>query len=353
MVPFANVRPSSCLKQTLEPSSPTEFGEEPYLFTISLESIMKCPKCGYISFDYNDSCPKCNKDISAEREKMNLPSYAPNPPSLLGALTGEGGEPEFDLKIESAESMESSIEQEISLSPEDSQAIEAMEEAFKDSQELEIELDTGHEDKEEKPREEVELSGLAPEITDAAIPDEDRPSDLVEPSPEDSDIDLLAEVKAGGEMVGFEKEISLEDSDIGLPDEVRAGGEEIAPEKDISLEDSETGLPQVKKEARDAADLKKTSVFDPLKVDEESDSFDLKDLSGAKSGKSIETEFSLGEKEEALLDLEELDTILDDSVEAAETSDSTPDKKKEENFSLDLESLELDLDLDTPEDKSS
>ena len=61
---------------------------------------MKCPKCGYISFDYNDSCPKCNKDISAEREKMNLPSYAPNPPSLLTALTGEGDEPEFDLFFE-------------------------------------------------------------------------------------------------------------------------------------------------------------------------------------------------------------------------------------------------------------
>jgi hypothetical protein len=338
---------------------------------------MKCPKCGYISFDYNDACPKCNKDISAEREKMNLPSYAPNPPSLLTALTGEGDEPEFDLKIESAESVES-IEQEISLSPEDSQAIEAMEEAFKDSQELEIELDTGREDKEEKPREEIELSGPAPEIADTEIPDDGRVSDLAEPSPEDSEIGLAAEVKAGGEMtgfekdlsledseiglvtdvkaggemIGFEKDISLEDSEIGLPDEVRAGGEEIAFKEDISLEDSETGLPQMKKGARDDEDLKKTSVFDPLKIDEESDSFDLKDLSGAKSGKSSKAEFSLGAKDEALLDLDELDTILDDSAEDAETSESTA-KRKEENFSLDLESLELDLDLETPEDKSS
>jgi hypothetical protein len=299
---------------------------------------MKCPKCGYISFDYNDACPKCNKDISVEREKMNLPSYIPNPPSLLTALTGEGNEPEFDLKIESAESIES-IEQEISLSPEDSQAIEAMEEAFKDSQELEIELDTGREDKEKMPREKVELSGLAPEISDTEIPDDIRSPDLAEPSPEDSE-------------------------EIGLPHEVRAGGEEIALEKDILLEDSETGLPQVGKGARDDVDLEgdlpaskipktgKTSVFDPLKIDEESDSFDLEDLSGGKPGRSVDADFSLEAKDEALLDLEGLDSILDESVEGLEPSGSTGEGK-DENLSLDLESLELDLDLETPEDKSS
>lgn len=50
---------------------------------------MKCPKCSYISFDYNASCPKCNKDITPEARKLNLPSYKPFPPSLLGTLTGE------------------------------------------------------------------------------------------------------------------------------------------------------------------------------------------------------------------------------------------------------------------------
>ncbi len=47
---------------------------------------MKCPKCNYISFDSNLICPKCNKDISIEREKINLPSFKPNPPFLLGSL---------------------------------------------------------------------------------------------------------------------------------------------------------------------------------------------------------------------------------------------------------------------------
>lgn len=50
---------------------------------------MKCPKCNYMSFDYNQVCPKCNKDISAEQQKMNLPTYKPSPPFLLGSLMGE------------------------------------------------------------------------------------------------------------------------------------------------------------------------------------------------------------------------------------------------------------------------
>jgi len=50
---------------------------------------MKCPKCSYVSFDYNLTCPKCDKDISAEQEKLHLPAFRPDSPFLLGALTGE------------------------------------------------------------------------------------------------------------------------------------------------------------------------------------------------------------------------------------------------------------------------
>jgi hypothetical protein len=53
---------------------------------------MKCPKCSYVSFDYNLTCPKCDKDISSEQEKLHLPSFRPDPPFLLGALTGEVNE---------------------------------------------------------------------------------------------------------------------------------------------------------------------------------------------------------------------------------------------------------------------
>ena len=47
---------------------------------------MKCPKCTFISFDYNDACPKCGKDLTHERDLMDLPAYKPKPHSLPAPL---------------------------------------------------------------------------------------------------------------------------------------------------------------------------------------------------------------------------------------------------------------------------
>ena len=47
---------------------------------------MKCPKCSFISFDYNDACPKCSKDLTHERDLMGLPSYKPKPLAMLAPL---------------------------------------------------------------------------------------------------------------------------------------------------------------------------------------------------------------------------------------------------------------------------
>ena len=35
---------------------------------------MKCPKCGYNSFDYLDSCKKCNKDLTEHKARFNIQS---------------------------------------------------------------------------------------------------------------------------------------------------------------------------------------------------------------------------------------------------------------------------------------
>ena len=63
---------------------------------------MKCPKCSYISFDYNQICPKCNKDITEIQALLNLPSFRPAPPSLLGILTGEANESHINLQVDTS-----------------------------------------------------------------------------------------------------------------------------------------------------------------------------------------------------------------------------------------------------------
>jgi hypothetical protein len=67
---------------------------------------MKCPKCGYVSFDYNENCPKCKKDISSDRDRMKLSAYKVDPPFLLGALIGEGGGPGVESTLSAGEGID-------------------------------------------------------------------------------------------------------------------------------------------------------------------------------------------------------------------------------------------------------
>lgn len=77
---------------------------------------MKCPKCNFISFDYNQACPKCGNDLSHERDLMNFPSFKPRPLSLLGVLTGDAEVPAIETRIRpSAASAEDAEELLISL----------------------------------------------------------------------------------------------------------------------------------------------------------------------------------------------------------------------------------------------
>ena len=59
---------------------------------------MKCPKCKYTTFDYLDSCPRCGKDFVAEKTKLNIVSFRPDPLFLLGSLTGDLSESSFSFK---------------------------------------------------------------------------------------------------------------------------------------------------------------------------------------------------------------------------------------------------------------
>ena len=44
---------------------------------------MKCPKCGYHSFDHLDSCKKCSQDLAEHKEKFNLRGFfSPGQPAV-------------------------------------------------------------------------------------------------------------------------------------------------------------------------------------------------------------------------------------------------------------------------------
>jgi hypothetical protein len=43
---------------------------------------MRCPKCGYISFDYLKQCSQCQADLTGERSRLNLLDLRPDPISI-------------------------------------------------------------------------------------------------------------------------------------------------------------------------------------------------------------------------------------------------------------------------------
>jgi len=86
---------------------------------------MKCPKCNYISFDYNENCPKCRRSLTEVRAKMNLPSYCP---MLLTQTEIDGQVPEPSIRIEQTDNI--GIE-------------ESMDTQFSDSQDFETSFDEG------------------------------------------------------------------------------------------------------------------------------------------------------------------------------------------------------------------
>ncbi|GEM_PF-690897 len=49
---------------------------------------MKCPKCNYTSFDYNQVCPKCGNDNADEQTRLKFSPNKPNPPFFLASLVG-------------------------------------------------------------------------------------------------------------------------------------------------------------------------------------------------------------------------------------------------------------------------
>ena len=195
---------------------------------------MKCPKCSYISFDYNQVCPKCNKDISLEQEKLNIPSLKPDPPSLLGALMGAPGEAEASLNASGDIPV---IQQETQISLGDSQNFPSESAGLGDSQEMDLalELDT------EQAAEQKTLPGK-----------ESPPGRAPQPEPGDLAISLdeaavfqPADGKAGeGEEIPFDlEEIAIESKQLEKEGQAAGGDEKLEIDlSDLSLEDGDGPL---------------------------------------------------------------------------------------------------------------
>jgi hypothetical protein len=249
---------------------------------------MKCPKCAYISFDHNQVCPKCNKDISAVQRRLNLPAFRPAPPSLLGALTGEAGDSHAGLNLDESGGIFAEA-RETPFSPEDSQTIEAMEEAFEDIQGLEMQIEATPEPGIHFPAEEgaEEVSTDLEDLfldEDEALPKADDVAeeeivslDFDDLSGDETKIDFDEELTAGTPISDLElgegkDEISLEPDALSFEDtEISPATETGDEENELSLDFSDLSIEESESDEKTLVEFEKEELemdLDDLLLDE-------------------------------------------------------------------------------------
>ncbi|MCF8061634.1 MAG: hypothetical protein K9M82_03880 [Deltaproteobacteria bacterium] len=279
---------------------------------------MKCPKCGYVSFDHNQTCPKCKKDISEERNKLNLPGFEPAVPFLLGALTGEADEVGMNIDIPSShgpvvppagESV--GVEEEIPIFEEEEDVA-----SLDEDLEISLEDDWTSEEIEEEPVVSGDLSeletvrGLGEEAAD----------------PGEADDDLSLELEAEEESVVDEDELdlsSLAESGDVEEDEISLDLEDLSPEAGVSEE------PEPDMAAGTGTDEDLSLELEELQPEEE-------------MPENLQPEeASAGADEELSLDLDELSLDEDELTEDVIFEDSSPTEEEQEP-EIELEAIALD-----------
>ena len=150
---------------------------------------MKCPKCKYVTFDYLDTCPKCGKNMSSEKARLNISGIKPNPPFVLGSLTGDLNESGDELRV--SESMQSGSE---------AMTLES-EKIYDDGSELDINID------EEALAESDEVTDL--DLGDLGLSEEDQ----------GVEVDFVSDAEGGAEKQETQKkseDLDLEDMELDL-----------------------------------------------------------------------------------------------------------------------------------------
>ncbi|MFZ7111888.1 MAG: hypothetical protein ACOWYE_09410 [Desulfatiglandales bacterium] len=186
---------------------------------------MKCPKCGYISFDHNLSCPKCNKDISIEQARLNIPAFMPNPLFLLGLLTGESEKAHAGFGVDTSSFLGDTGQDDI-LGLSESLLDETDDFSFDESQETEIII-------------QEDVSGEAEE----SKPDFDSRGETV--LFDESPLDALDEDAQDGEPPLEEDEFSLDFEDLSSAPPETAQTASPVEQAEIGGEDLTLGLNKV------------------------------------------------------------------------------------------------------------
>ena len=203
---------------------------------------MRCPKCGFISFDHLASCSKCGRDISEVASELQGTSIKVEPPMFLSGALAAFAESEESFE---EHAMEDDVAGGIDFN------MEMEDEA--------VEMDAAEEDVDFSFEEEVEELDVAPEEdADFEIVEEEEGADisLAEAeaeeagiAEEDVDIELEAEAEDTFEELDFMSSVDEEEGGLEFDledfiedsndDETQTSGDADVEGLDLDLDDEE------------------------------------------------------------------------------------------------------------------
>ena len=239
---------------------------------------MRCPKCGYISFDRQRSCGKCSNDLTAVAEQLQGTAGKAAAPFFLGAVLGQQQTPVYNEH--SSALHEDEEEEALALDELEAEAPVADEEEL-DFAGAPLDEDDLH----DQPLpslglEDIDVSDLVPpreEEEELVLSLGSEEAEPVEPlAPEEEEASLT-----GIEFSGFdsgdtlnvdEKESDLDDfKETTLPHQDNTEDEEIIDLSSLMSFDEEPAKPSDREEDQDLFDLSLGGEPDALRLDLEDD----------------------------------------------------------------------------------
>jgi len=203
---------------------------------------MRCPKCGFISFDHLASCSKCGRDISEVASELQGTSIKVAPPMFLsGALAAfaesEESFEEHAMEDDVAGGIDFNMEMEDEAVEMDAAAedvdfsFEEEEEAFDVAPEEDADFEIVEEE------EGADISLAEAEAEEAGIAEEDVDIEL-EAEAEDTfeELDFMSSVDEEEGGLEFDLEDFIEDRD---DDEPQTSGDADVEGLDLDLDDEE------------------------------------------------------------------------------------------------------------------
>ena len=233
---------------------------------------MRCPKCGYISFDYLDECLKCKKNIKAATTKLQGTVYKVAAPVFLNIQSeeeyaGPSGEPvdlfgdeltaeadeyvdeDLEILVDSQDENQEEAGADLSLGEnedpdlkvdaeaEEEEGIEIDLSQFEDAAEPELAVESADSTVDLDDSLEIEMPEELADISDLAPPAAKSAEKVEQPEPElsldDLDFDLDVEGITGSKSsLDSEKPLSLDEIDFA---DTLSGSDSAETRKGASL----------------------------------------------------------------------------------------------------------------------